>query len=81
MLGKAVVAGEVSDVSIPRSHRGIGDSTRGMGEHGTREASPGARGWHHGQRSPREGQGRRGEVADGPVVLVMPGNAGGGKGP
>jgi len=67
-MGKAAVAGEVSEMRSRRSHRGSGDSTCGENRNATREVCPGAgRLVSGGQRRPREGRSRLGQMADGPV--------------
>ena len=70
---------EMSD-TIQWSCRGSGDSMRAHGEP-TPHGKPPAVGTREAQLDAREGQARRYGVAERPVVVLKPGNAGGAKGP
>ena len=76
--GKAAVVGEAGNVYTQRSRRGNGDGMYTRGSDATREA-PTVVARH--QPAAREGQAGPNGVAERPVVPLMPGNAGGGKGP
>jgi hypothetical protein len=78
-MGKAKVAGVVSDMSTQRSHRGNGDGTQTQEKHATREAPAVA--VRDRQPDAREGQAGPCGVAERFVVPLKPGNPGGGKGP
>ncbi len=76
--GKAVTAGEASDAGTELFRRGNGDGMRTRESDATRE-TPGRDVCD--QPEAREGRSGRTGVAERPVVLMKPGNAGGGKGP
>jgi len=75
------VIGEESEKRTQPSSRGSGDSTHGKEECATRETCLCEAGAISLKQRPREGQRWLRHVADGSVVPLMPGNAGGGKGP
>ena len=66
--------------TIQWSCRGSGDSMRVQGEL-TQHGKPQAVGTREAQLDAREGQARRCGVAERPVGVLKPGNAGGAKGP
>ena len=77
--GKANAVGVANDARTQRSHRGNGDGTQTEEKHGTREAPAVAA--RDRQPDAREGQAGPSGVTERSVVPLMPGNAGGGKGP
>ena len=78
LSGKADTAGRMSEDGAQLLHRGRGGSMYTRKAHATREAQDAVR---DDQPDAREGQAGRPGVAERLVVLLKPGNAGGGKGP
>src|SRR5687767_7191402 len=77
--GRLIVRDETSD-TIPQSCRGSGDSMRAQGRL-TQHGKPYAVGRRDTQLEAREGQARLHRVAERPVLVRKPGNAGRAKGP